>query len=1227
MHRRGAMRRWCAALASSLAASLAISTSVRADCPADLDNNQIVDGGDLGILLLNWGTAGAGDLNGDGVVTGGDMGIMLIAWGNCPPAEPVVTITLGATQATITEGGSVGFATIVAVEGVGAEPVVVSLSLVSSSASVDVATDLPAEGFAFAADGIAVFNTLLSSSTLGGSSIEITATPSEGSPVATTLPVQVVPVSGVPVLAPMSAMPAAVNPGTTGAVVFTLGLSGTTAPPASFRLVEVSKTGDPIADVATLLDDGASPDVVAGDGVYSASLAITPGKGEERRRYKACETGLACGSGLESPALSVEFTSFPVGTVGGDPDSIVTLADGTQIYDDQVLMIFVEGTTEARITEVVDSVGGTILGSIPASNAYQVGIPGDGTGDAVHAVIAQMKTVVDIDIVEPVFPSLAAELVPNDPLWASQLGVAAIRATEAWTVATGSVAIAIVDSGVDATHPELAGKVVVLPGSDVLDGDDDPSDTSGHGTRMAGAAAAIGNNGIGLAGLAWQSPVIAVRAFGAGGSDVTLASGIVFAASNGARVICVSGTLREASAILTEAVAFAQERGCLVVAAAGNRGSGESVETYPCALSGVLCVGAIANDGTALDGTNVGSWVSLAAPGEAVPVLENGGGYGTATGTSPATAIVAGVAALVWSTDPTLEADEVRSRLVAGASPIEGAPGLGAGRVDAFESTFDGSFELGGLESWQRQGTVSVITSLGPLLPTDGTHMAYLSTGPAASQTAATLRRDFVVQPGVTEFGISFDYDFISEEWPEYVGSQFDDELRIVLVEPDGTEVLLAVETINDSLYFPIEGINFPGGDQTVGHTGWKTATAVVPITKGPGSYAVRIEDAGDNLYDSVVLLDRIRLVGDPNAVFCGAAAAGPCCVARKEPFCVDPACCNAVCTFDPTCCQVAWDARCVEIAVAVCDGLCGPPPSEICANGFDDDFDGLTDCEDPDCVGSPNCGNGPGEVCGNGQDDDGDGLVDCDDPDCADFQQCGDSFCGDPEADSCCFAHPMPFCADESCCETVCAVDPFCCTTAWDDLCADEAAELCGTLCKPTIDEICDNGIDDDGDGLVDCLDPECAAFPGCGPAGIANDECIDAIPLVEGDNDLDTIGATTGSEILPEACAKYGSNVIHRDVWFTFTATCSGEVTMSFCAQNGGTADFDTRLAVWSGTCGALEIVACDDDSCQQFRSRVVFDAVCGETYFVQVGSFAANQVGSARLSVECAGSPCGE
>ncbi|MGA0174763.1 MAG: S8 family serine peptidase, partial [Phycisphaerales bacterium] len=399
------------------------------------------------------------------------------------------------------------------------------------------------------------------------------------------------------------------------------GVSGTTAPPASFRLLETDAKGGVVGEVATMLDDGVAPDVVAGDGVYTSTIVVSPEPGEERRFYKACEGSIACGEGLESGSLSIEMSIFPVGTVAGDPEAVVTLSDGTEIYGNQVLMIFVEGTTDARVAEVVDSIGGNVIGSIPASNAYQVGIPGDQTGEAVYWVIAQMKTVVDVDIVEPVFPSLAAEFVPNDPLWESQTSLLAIRATEAWTVATGSVAIAIVDTGVDSSHPDLAGKVVILPGSDVLDGDSDPSDPIGHGTRMAGIAAAIGNNAVGIAGVSWQSPVIAVRAF------VSLASGIVFAASNGARVISVSGGLRESSAVLANAVAFAQERGCLVVAAAGNQSKQEgSVQTYPCSLPGVMCGGALDRDGDPLEGTNGGPWGALAAPGDSVPTLEVGGG-------------------------------------------------------------------------------------------------------------------------------------------------------------------------------------------------------------------------------------------------------------------------------------------------------------------------------------------------------------------------------------------------------------------------------------------------------------------------------------------------------------------------------------------------------------------------------------------------------------------------
>ena len=1202
-------------------AGVAVATD---HCPADLDANGIVNGGDLGVLLINWGTPGPGDINGDGTVSGADVGIMLIAWGDCPVVDPEVNITFGTTEARIIEGSSYGFATTVSVSGLGADPVTVALSLVPSDSAVAVATDLPSGGFDFSADGTAVFNTQLSGSTLGSYSLQLTATPSVGNPAVSTLPVAIVPANGVAVLASMSAAPGAIPPLEASSLIFTIGIAGTSAPPAAFSLYASTIDGVAGEQVGTLLDDGSSPDVVAGDGIYAGSISVTPNGKESVRYYKACESGVACGSGLESSVVEVNITSYPVGTVSGNPDSIVTLADGRRIYGDMVLMYFAEGTTDARIAEVIDSIGGTVIGTIPQSRAFQVQIAGDSTGDAVFQVIAQMKTVVDVDIVEPVFPSLAAEFVPNDPLYPDQTGVQLVRASETWTVAEGSVIIAIVDTGVDATHPDLDGKVIVLPGSDLLDRDDDPSDTVGHGTRMAGIAAAYGNNGVGLAGMAWRSPVMAVRAFGPGGSDVSLAAGIVFAASNGAKVISISGELREQSQILTDAVAFAIARDCLIVAASGNHDPEfGSTESFPCAIPGVVCVGGLGTNGLPLEGTNVGEWVAMAAPGESVPTTELGGGYGTATGTSPAAALVAGAAAVIWSTDPTLSALEVRERLLAGAVEIPGTESqVGAGRLDVFESTFDGSFELGSLETWIRQGTVSVLSNLGPIVPTDRGRMAYLSTGPAASQTAATLRKNFVIQPGVTEFGITFDYNFVSEEWPEFVGSQFDDQLRIVLVEPDGAEVLLAVETINESVFYPVTGINFPGGDQTVGQTGWKTVTAVIPITKGPGSYTVRVEDSGDNLYDSVTLIDGLRLIGDPNAVFCGSPEAGNCCEARETPFCVDGSCCNAVCLFDPTCCQVAWDARCADIAIALCDGLCGTPPVEICDNGLDDDYDNLIDCQDPDCDGASNCGPGPGEICANGQDDDGDGLIDCEDPDCEDFPTCEPLSCGDPAAGSCCIPKVLPYCEDQSCCETVCAADPFCCNTAWDELCAEQAQVLCGKLCAGGF-EICDNGLDDDGDGLVDCVDPDCSGDTACG-GGLANDDCTTALALVEGDNAIDNSNATTSDVVVPAECAKFGSDVIYHDVWYIYSPNCDGTIDMSFCPQHGGSANFDTRIAVWTGSCDGLTLVACNDDTCQA-KSRVAFAGSCTETYLVQIGSYLDGGTGTGVLSVSCSGTLC--
>ncbi|MGA0175047.1 MAG: hypothetical protein ACO3NL_15590, partial [Phycisphaerales bacterium] len=200
-------------------------------------------------------------------------------------------------------------------------------------------------------------------------------------------------------------------------------------------------------------------------------------------------------------------------------------------------------------------------------------------------------------------------------------------------------------------------------------------------------------------------------------------------------------------------------------------------------------------------------------------------------------------------------------------------------------------------------------------------------------------------------------------------------------------------------------------------------------------------------------------------------------------------------------------------------------------------------------------------ELCDNGIDDDGDGLIDCDDPDCKAFPGCGGA------------------------------------------------------------QEICDNGIDDDGDGLTDCQDPDCVGDPACVPP---NDECEGAFELVDGVNAVNNLGGTTGTTQLPAECVKNSGTIIHHDVWYRYTATCSGIATMSFCEVDGGIANFDTRLAVWrpglNGVCEDLEIVACNDDTCEALRSRVEFEVVAGETYVVQLGAFAVGQFGSGDLLVRC-------
>jgi membrane-anchored mycosin MYCP len=257
------------------------------------------------------------------------------------------------------------------------------------------------------------------------------------------------------------------------------------------------------------------------------------------------------------------------------------------------------------------------------------------------------------------------------------------------------VLVAVVDSGVDATHPQLAGAVV--PGLDLLDaGGDGRVDCVGHGTAVASIVAGRTRAGVAFRGVAPAATVLPVRVSErvddeAGGRAAPLAevaSAVRRAADRGARVINLSLTTDRDDPALRDAVRYARTRDALVVAAAGNRFEAGNPLPFPAAYEGVLGVGAVQPDGARLPTSQTGPHVDLVAPGADVTAVARGGGYARYAGTSFAAAFVAGTAALVRQYHPELTADQVAQRLLATADALDPAPasGFGAGLANPYRA-------------------------------------------------------------------------------------------------------------------------------------------------------------------------------------------------------------------------------------------------------------------------------------------------------------------------------------------------------------------------------------------------------------------------------------------------------------------------------------------------------------------------------------------------------------
>jgi subtilisin family serine protease len=272
---------------------------------------------------------------------------------------------------------------------------------------------------------------------------------------------------------------------------------------------------------------------------------------------------------------------------------------------------------------------------------------------------------------------------PNDPDYSGSQApyLSTIGVPQAWDVTTGSdgIVVAIVDSGVDALHPDLVGRI--SPGRNIARGNNDTADDIGHGTMMAGIVGAATNNGLGVAGVAWAAKIMPVKVTEPSGAatDRNVAEGIHWAVDHGADVVSISLSGQIDDNVLQSGVDYATARDVLVVAAAGN--SGTDVPEFPAAARGVVAVGATDGSGHRSRFSNYGPWVDVNAPGvRIVTTKANSRGFTTASGTSAATALVAGVAVLLRAAQPDATQAEIADRLR--RSGIRRGP-VGAEDVDA----------------------------------------------------------------------------------------------------------------------------------------------------------------------------------------------------------------------------------------------------------------------------------------------------------------------------------------------------------------------------------------------------------------------------------------------------------------------------------------------------------------------------------------------------------------
>ena len=400
--------------------------------------------------------------------------------------------------------------------------------------------------------------------------------------------------------------------------------------------------------------------------------------------------------------VGASFTPIQAAAQTGEANSP---QPGVDFVAGEVLVQFRSGAVQAEAVSALASIGAAPERVL--SGGLEVWSAGEGRE---LEVVERMQALPSVEHAQPnYYYRMAGE--PNDPEYFRQWAYEKTGAEAAWDLSTGGpeVIIAVLDTGIDETHPEFSGKLISPADFIQSDTDNVPHDENAHGTHVAGIAAGQGDNGLGITGVSWQARIMPVQVLDGTGSGTTesVSQGIAWAYLNGAKVINLSLSGEFQDSFMQQAINDAYNREVLVVAAAGNEGT--SALRYPAAMNHVLAVGATDRFDRLAYYSNTGSHIDVVAPGGDMRTNLAGGIFSTTPtyitqqmsedftwpdydffqGTSMAAPYVSGLAALIYSLEPGLNPDEVEQIIKQSAFDL-GSPGkdavFGYGRVDVLKT-------------------------------------------------------------------------------------------------------------------------------------------------------------------------------------------------------------------------------------------------------------------------------------------------------------------------------------------------------------------------------------------------------------------------------------------------------------------------------------------------------------------------------------------------------------